>query len=378
MTTLKLDKIYKKYPNATHYSVEDFSIDIKDKEFIVFVGPSGCGKSTTLRMVAGLEEITEGKLYIDGEVVNDKSPKDRDIAMVFQNYALYPHMTVYENMAFGLKLRKYKKDDIDKRVREAAASLGLTEFLDRKPADLSGGQRQRVAMGRAIVRDAKVFLMDEPLSNLDAKLRVTMRAEIAKITRNIGATTIYVTHDQTEAMTLADRIVIMSSTKNPNGSGTIGRIEQIGTPQELYKKPANKFAAGFIGSPAMNFFNVKVDGNRITNSEGLDIAISEGQAKILKETGYQGKEVIFGIRPEDVSSRPIVQEVYPDANVDAEVVVSELLGAETMLYLKLGETEFAARVDARDFHNPGEKVNLTFNDAKGHFFDAETEKRISL
>ena len=378
MTTLKLDKIYKKYPNATHYSVEDFSIDIKDKEFIVFVGPSGCGKSTTLRMVAGLEEITEGKLYIDGEVVNDKSPKDRDIAMVFQNYALYPHMTVYENMAFGLKLRKYKKDDIDKRVREAAASLGLTEFLDRKPADLSGGQRQRVAMGRAIVRDAKVFLMDEPLSNLDAKLRVTMRAEIAKITRNIGATTIYVTHDQTEAMTLADRIVIMSSTKNPDGSGTIGRIEQIGTPQELYNEPANKFVAGFIGSPAMNFFNVKVDGNRITNSEGLDIAISEGQAKILKETGYQGKEVIFGIRPEDVSSRPIVQEVYPDANVDAEVVVSELLGAETMLYLKLGETEFAARVDARDFHNPGEKVHLTFSVAKGHFFDAETEKRISL
>ena len=378
MTTLKLDKIYKKYPNATHYSVEDFSIDIKDKEFIVFVGPSGCGKSTTLRMVAGLEEITEGKLYIDGEVVNDKSPKDRDIAMVFQNYALYPHMTVYENMAFGLKLRKYKKDDIDKRVREAAASLGLTEFLDRKPADLSGGQRQRVAMGRAIVRDAKVFLMDEPLSNLDAKLRVTMRAEIAKITRNIGATTIYVTHDQTEAMTLADRIVIMSSTKNPDGSGTIGRIEQIGTPQELYNEPANKFVAGFIGSPAMNFFNVKVDGNRITNSEGLDIAISEGQAKILKETGYQGKEVIFGIRPEDVSSRPIVQEVYPDANVDAEVVVSELLGAETLLYLKLGETEFAARVDARDFRNPGEKVNLTFNVAKGHFFDAETEKRISL
>ena len=378
MTTLKLDKIYKKYPNATHYSVEDFSIDIKDKEFIVFVGPSGCGKSTTLRMVAGLEEITEGKLYIDGEVVNDKSPKDRDIAMVFQNYALYPHMTVYENMAFGLKLRKYKKDDIDKRVREAAASLGLTEFLDRKPADLSGGQRQRVAMGRAIVRDAKVFLMDEPLSNLDAKLRVTMRAEIAKITRNIGATTIYVTHDQTEAMTLADRIVIMSSTKNPDGSGTIGRIEQIGTPQELYNEPANKFVAGFIGSPAMNFFNVKVDGNRITNSEGLDIVISEGQAKILKETGYQGKKVIFGIRPEDVSSRPIVQEVYPDANVDAEVVVSELLGAETMLYLKLGGTEFAARVDARDFHNPGEKVNLTFSVAKGQFFDAETERRISL
>lgn len=378
MTTLKLDKIYKKYPNATHYAVEDFSIDIKDKEFIVFVGPSGCGKSTTLRMIAGLEEITEGTLSIDGEVVNDKLPKDRHIAMVFQNYALYPHMTVYENMAFGLKLRKYKKDDIDRRVRETAASLGLTEFLERKPADLSGGQRQRVAMGRAIVRDAKVFLMDEPLSNLDAKLRVTMRAEIAKLTRNIGATTIYVTHDQTEAMTLADRIVIMSSTKNPDGSGTIGRTEQIGTPQELYKKPANKFVAGFIGSPAMNFFNVKFDGNRLTNSEGLDIVIPEGQAKILREKGYQGKEVIFGIRPEDVSSSPILEEVYPDANVDAEVVISERLGAETVLYLKLGETEFAARVDAHDFHNPGEKVNLTFNVAKALFFDAETEKRISL
>ncbi|WP_416457663.1 ABC transporter ATP-binding protein [Streptococcus thermophilus] len=378
MTTLKLDKIYKKYPNATHYAVEDFSIDIKDKEFIVFVGPSGCGKSTTLRMIAGLEEITEGTLSIDGEVVNDKLPKDRHIAMVFQNYALYPHMTVYENMAFGLKVRKYKKDDIDRRVRETAASLSLTEFLKRKPADLSGGQRQRVAMGRAIVRDAKVFLMDEPLSNLDAKLRVTMRAEIAKLTRNIGATTIYVTHDQTEAMTLADRIVIMSSTKNPDGSGTIGRTEQIGTPQELYKKPANKFVAGFIGSPAMNFFNVKFDGNRLTNSEGLDIVIPEGQAKILREKGYQGKEVIFGIRPEDVSSSPILEEVYPDANVDAEVVISERLGAETVLYLKLGETEFAARVDAHDFHNPGEKVNLTFNVAKALFFDAETEKRISL
>ena len=376
MVELNLNHIHKKYPNATHYAVEDFNLNIKDKEFIVFVGPSGCGKSTTLRMVAGLEDITEGQLKIDGEVVNDKSPKDRDIAMVFQNYALYPHMTVYDNMAFGLKLRKYSKEEIDKRVREAADILGLKEFLERKPADLSGGQR--VAMGRAIVRDAKVFLMDEPLSNLDAKLRVSMRAEIAKIHQRIGSTTIYVTHDQTEAMTLADRIVIMSSTKNPDGSGTIGRIEQIGTPQELYNEPANKFVAGFIGSPAMNFFNVKVDGNRITNSEGLDIAISEGQAKILKETGYQSKEVIFGIRPEDVSSRPIVQEVYPDANVDAEVVVSELLGAETMLYLKLGETEFAARVDARDFHNPGEKVNLTFNVAKGHFFDAETEKRISL
>ena len=376
MTTLKLDKIYKKYPNATHYSVEDFSIDIKDKEFIVFVGPSGCGKSTTLRMVAGLEEITEGKLYIDGEVVNDKSPKDRDIAMVFQNYALYPHMTVYENMAFGLKLRKYKKDDIDKRVREAAASLGLTEFLDRKPADLSGGQRQRVAMGRAIVRDAKVFLMDEPLSNLDAKLRVSMRAEIAKIHQRIGSTTIYVTHDQTEAMTLADRIVIMSSTKNPDGSGTIGRVEQIGTPQELYNTPANKFVAGFIGSPAMNFFEVTVHDDKIVSASGVELEVPLGQLKILKDKGYLGKKVIFGIRPEDVTSELVAREAYPNATVEAEVNVAELLGAETMLYVKIGHDEFAARVDARDFHNPGEKVTLTFNVAKGHFFDVTTEKAI--
>ena len=227
MTTLSLEKIYKKYPSATQYAVEDFNIDIKDKEFIVFVGPSGCGKSTTLRMVAGLEDITDGELKIDDKVMNDVAPKDRDIAMVFQNYALYPHMTVFDNMAFGLKLRKFKKDDIKHRVNEAAAILGLTDMLDRKPADLSGGQRQRVAMGRAIVRDAKVFLMDEPLSNLDAKLRVSMRTEIAKIHRRIGATTIYVTHDQTEAMTLADRIVIMSSTPNADKTGTVGRVEQI-------------------------------------------------------------------------------------------------------------------------------------------------------
>ena len=376
MVELNLNHIFKKYPNATHYAVEDFNLDIKDKEFIVFVGPSGCGKSTTLRMVAGLEDITEGELKIDGEVVNDKAPKDRDIAMVFQNYALYPHMTVYDNMAFGLKLRKYSKEDIDKRVREAAQILGLTEFLQRKPADLSGGQRQRVAMGRAIVRDAKVFLMDEPLSNLDAKLRVSMRSEIAKIHRRIGATTIYVTHDQTEAMTLADRIVIMSSTKNPDGSGTIGRVEQIGSPQELYNQPANKFVAGFIGSPAMNFFNVTVEKDRLVSKDGFTLALSAGQAKVLESKGYLGKEVIFGIRPEDVSSNLIVQETYPNATVTAEVMVSELLGSETMLYVKIGDAEFASRVDARDFHNPGEKVSLTFNVAKGHFFDIETEQAI--
>lgn len=376
MVELQLNHIHKKYPNTEHYAVEDFNLDIKDKEFIVFVGPSGCGKSTTLRMIAGLEDISEGELLIDGEVVNDKSPKDRDIAMVFQNYALYPHMSVYDNMAFGLKLRKYKKAEIDTRVKEAAQILGLSEFLDRKPADLSGGQRQRVAMGRAIVRDAKVFLMDEPLSNLDAKLRVSMRAEIAKIHQRIGSTTIYVTHDQTEAMTLADRIVIMSATKNPQGNGTIGKIEQVGTPQALYNAPANKFVAGFIGSPAMNFFTVVVHEDRLVNDDGLDIALPEGQAKILKDKGYLGKEVIFGIRPEDISSKQLVHEAYPNANVTATVLVSELLGAETMLYVKHGETEFASRVDARDFHSPGDNIVLTFNVAKGHFFDKDTEKAI--
>ncbi|WP_270320543.1 ABC transporter ATP-binding protein [Streptococcus infantarius] len=376
MVELNLNHIYKKYPNASHYAVEDFDLDIKDKEFIVFVGPSGCGKSTTLRMVAGLEDITEGELKIDGEVVNDKAPKDRDIAMVFQNYALYPHMTVYDNMAFGLKLRKYKKDEIDKRVREAAQILGLTEFLERKPADLSGGQRQRVAMGRAIVRDAKVFLMDEPLSNLDAKLRVSMRAEIAKIHRRIGSTTIYVTHDQTEAMTLADRIVIMSSTKNPDGSGTIGRVEQIGTPQELYNRPANKFVAGFIGSPAMNFFEGTVKDNTLVSDLGFTITLPEGQKKLLETKGYNGKKVIFGIRSEDILNNPLARETYPGATLEAEVTVSELLGAETMLYVKVGNTELVARADARDVYQPGSKVELTLNVAKGHFFDPETEAAI--
>lgn len=376
MVELNLNHIYKQYENASHYSVEDFNLNIQDKEFIVFVGPSGCGKSTTLRMVAGLEDITKGELTIDGEVVNDKSAKDRDIAMVFQNYALYPHMTVYDNMAFGLKLRNYSKEEIDKRVRNAAQILGLVEFLDRRPADLSGGQRQRVAMGRAIVRDAKVFLMDEPLSNLDAKLRVSMRAEIAKIHKRIGATTIYVTHDQTEAMTLADRIVIMSATKNPDGSGTIGRVEQIGTPQELYNHPVNKFVAGFIGSPAMNFFEVTVQENTIVFENGVEMEVPLGQIKVLQEAGYVGKKVIFGIRPEDITSNLVAQEAYPNATVEAVVTISELLGSETMLYAQFSKEEFAARVDSQDFHHPGEKVSLTFNVGKGHFFDLQTEKAI--
>lgn len=374
MTTLKLEHVDKVYPNAKIKAVENFNLDVKDKEFIVFVGPSGCGKSTTLRMIAGLEDITSGEFSIDDVRMNDVAPKDRDIAMVFQNYALYPHMTVFDNMAFGLKLRKYKKDDIKKRVEEAAEILGLTELLDRKPADMSGGQRQRVAMGRAIVRDAKVFLMDEPLSNLDAKLRVTMRAEIAKIHRRIGATTIYVTHDQTEAMTLADRIVIMSATKSADG--TTGRIEQIGEPKELYNEPANKFVAGFIGSPAMNFFEVTLNGNVISNGTGFEMIIPDGQEKLLKKAGYQGQKLWFGIRPEDISAEPIVQDVFPNQIVKAEVVVSELLGAETMLYAKVGDTEFVSKVDARDFRQPGEVVDLTFNINKAHFFDINTEERI--
>ena len=375
MVELNLNHIYKKYPNSEHYSVEDFNLDIKDKEFIVFVGPSGCGKSTTLRMIAGLEDITEGECSIDGTVVNNVAPKDRDIAMVFQNYALYPHMTVYDNMGFGLKLRKYSKEDIDKRVQEAAEILGLKEFLDRKPADLSGGQRQRVAMGRAIVRDAKVFLMDEPLSNLDAKLRVSMRAEIAKIHRRIGATTIYVTHDQTEAMTLADRIVIMSATKNPAGTGTIGRVEQVGTPQEVYKNPVNKFVAGFIGSPAMNFINVKLDGDHIV-AKDLNLKVPEGTLKVLREKGYEGKEIIFGIRPEDVNTESAFLETFPESVVKATISVSELLGSESHLYCQVGDNEFIAKVDARDYLGTGETIELGFDLNKAHFFDKETEKTV--
>ena len=374
MAQLSLKHIQKIYDNQVHV-VKDFNLDIEDKEFIVFVGPSGCGKSTTLRMIAGLEDITEGECSIDGVVVNNVAPKDRDIAMVFQNYALYPHMTVYDNMAFGLKLRKYSKEDIDKRVQEAAEILGLKEFLDRKPADLSGGQRQRVAMGRAIVRDAKVFLMDEPLSNLDAKLRVSMRAEIAKIHRRIGATTIYVTHDQTEAMTLADRIVIMSATKNPAGTGTIGRVEQIGTPQEVYKNPVNKFVAGFIGSPAMNFINVKLEGGYIV-ANGLNLKVPEGALKVLREKGYDGKEIIFGIRPEDVNTEAAFLETFPESVVKATISVSELLGSESHLYCQVGDNEFIAKVDARDYLGTGETIELGFDLNKAHFFDKETEKTV--
>ena len=368
MVEIQLNSIHKKYDNSESYSVTDFNLHIQDREFIVFVGPSGCGKSTTLRMIAGLEDISEGELIIGDTVMNDVAPKDRDIAMVFQNYALYPHMTVFDNMAFGLKLRKYSKDEIKKRVDNAADILGLTEYLDRKPAALSGGQRQRVALGRAIVRDAKVFLMDEPLSNLDAKLRVAMRAEIAKLHRRLNTTTIYVTHDQTEAMTMADRIVIMKD----------GFVQQIGSPKEVYDTPVNVFVAGFIGSPAMNFFNVTLQDGVITNGEGLKLTLPAGKRRVLEDKGYNGKELIFGIRPEDIQSEQIVIDTNPTWAVKAEVVVSELLGAETMLYSKVGGTEFISRVDARDFHSPGEVIDLAFNMNKSHFFDKQSQDVIAI
>ena len=366
MVEIDLNHLYKKYPNAAQDSVKDFDLHIKNKEFIVFVGPSGCGKSTTLRMVAGLEDISKGTLMIDHQVMNDVAPKDRDIAMVFQNYALYPHMTVFDNMAFGLKLRKYSKDAIQVRVAAAADILGLTEFLARKPADLSGGQRQRVALGRAIVRDAPIFLMDEPLSNLDAKLRVSMRAEIAKLHQRLETTTIYVTHDQTEAMTMADRVVVMS----------VGQIQQIGTPAEIYEYPRNQFVAGFIGSPAMNFFDVTYRDGVISDGKGLRLSVPEGRAKVLEDQGYNGKQLVFGIRPEDIHSEEAFLETWPEAVIASQVVVSELLGATSQLYQKIDETEFVAIVNVRDFHSPGDTVNMGFDLNKAHFFDKESTDAI--
>ena len=297
MASLSLKNIYKKYDNG-FCAVTDFNLEVADKEFVVFVGPSGCGKSTTLRMIAGLEDITEGEFYIGDRLVNDVEPKDRDIAMVFQSYALYPHMTVFDNMAFALKLRKVPKEEIKAKVEEAAKILGLEELLDRKPKALSGGQRQRVALGRAIVRSPKVFLMDEPLSNLDAKLRSNMRAEIIKIHNTLGATTIYVTHDQTEAMTMADRIVVMKK----------GVVQQVGSPKDIYDHPENLFVAGFIGAPTMNFMRGKVaEGNFVTKGGG-EIEIPLGYYEKLKELGYEGKEVVLGIRPEKISNDPLFLE----------------------------------------------------------------------
>ena len=363
---VELDNIYKSYTNDDVYAAADVNLKVADKEFIVLVGPSGCGKSTTLRMIAGLEDITKGEISINGRVVNDVEPKDRDIAMVFQNYALYPHMTVYDNMAFGLKIRKLPKDEIDRKVQDAASILGLETYLDRKPSALSGGERQRVALGRAIVRDAEVFLMDEPLSNLDAKLRVAMRAEITKLHERLGTTTIYVTHDQTEAMTMADRIVIMKD----------GFVQQIGSPKEVYNNPVNVFVGGFIGSPAMNFFNAKIENGRVLTPDGLNIKIAEGKYSTLKEQGYEGKEVIFGIRPEDIHDKKLVKDTMPESLVNAKVTVSELLGAETMLYATVGDHEFIAKVGVSTEYRSGQEVELGFNTNKAQFFDKETEKVI--
>jgi multiple sugar transport system ATP-binding protein len=364
---LRLVHVYKKYPGSSEPSVKDFHLEIKDKEFLVLVGPSGCGKSTTLRMIAGLEEISEGELYIGDRLVNDVAPKDRDIAMVFQSYALYPHMNVYQNMAFGLKLRKFKKAEIDARVREAAKILDIEHLLDRKPKALSGGQRQRVALGRAIVREPQVFLMDEPLSNLDAKLRVQMRAEISKLHKRLETTIIYVTHDQTEAMTMGDRIVVMKD----------GVIQQAASPEEVYNRPKNMFVAGFIGSPAMNFLNGALieQGSEVHfRADNVNVAIPEGKAKILREKGYVGKEVILGIRPEDIHQEPVFLEASPGSIVNAHIDVAENLGHEMFLYLNgIGKETVVARVDGRAGLKEGTNVKLAFDMNKAHIFDKESE-----
>ncbi|WP_373895624.1 ABC transporter ATP-binding protein [Virgibacillus sp. CBA3643] len=364
MAELRMENIQKTYDKKV-VAVDDFNLDITDKEFIVFVGPSGCGKSTTLRMIAGLEEISEGELYIDDRKMNDVAPKDRDIAMVFQNYALYPHMNVYDNMAFGLKLRKFKKDEIEARVNNAAEILGLGAYLDRKPKALSGGQRQRVALGRAIVRDAKVFLMDEPLSNLDAKLRVQMRAEIQKLHQRLKTTTIYVTHDQTEAMTMATRLVVMKD----------GFIQQVGVPKEVYDNPENIFVGGFIGSPSMNFLTGKLTDGQFEMEE-IKIKIPEGKMKMLRDQGYVGKEVTLGIRPEDIHDEPAFLNASPDTKITAEIDVAELMGAETYLYSKVKEQDFVAKVDSRSEIKSGTSIDLALDLNGAHFFDQETELRI--
>ncbi|KJB84694.1 glycerol-3-phosphate ABC transporter ATP-binding protein [Paenibacillus sp. E194] len=367
MAGVRLEHIYKKYSGSDNPTVKDVNLDIQDKEFLVLVGPSGCGKSTTLRMIAGLEEISEGKLFIGDRLVNDVAPKDRDIAMVFQSYALYPHMNVYQNMAFGLKLRKFKKEDIDKRVREAARILDIEHLLDRKPKALSGGQRQRVALGRAIVREPQVFLMDEPLSNLDAKLRGQMRAEISKLAKRLQTTVIYVTHDQIEAMTMGDRIVVMKD----------GIIQQAASPDVLYNHPLNMFVAGFIGSPTMNFITGVLSeqgGNFRFKATGLDVAVPAGRAQVLKEKGYVGKEVILGVRSEDIHEEPVFLEASPDSIFSAAIEVTENMGHEMFLYLTgVGKETVIARVDGRSNAKEGQNVKLAIDMNKIHIFDKDTE-----
>ncbi len=378
MAGLSLRGVYKKYPGGVT-AVSDFNLEIKDKEFIILVGPSGCGKSTTLRMVAGLEEITDGEIYIGDRLVNDVAPKDRDIAMVFQNYALYPHMTVFDNMAFGLKLRKTPKDEIRRRVEEAARILDISHLLERKPKALSGGQRQRVALGRAIVREPKVFLLDEPLSNLDAKLRAQMRTEISKLHQRLGTTFIYVTHDQTEAMTMGTRIVVMKD----------GFIQQVDTPQKLYELPCNLFVAGFIGSPQMNFIEAKLlrEGDTFFVEFGSEdtktragvkykIRLPESKNKNDALVPYVDKEVIMGIRPEHVHDEANFLSSMPDGIVEANVEVTELMGAETYLYMNCEGQSINARVDPSSTAKPGDKIQITIDPSKIHIFDKETEVTI--
>jgi len=365
MAKVVLKNVYKIYPGNV-VAVKDVNLEIEDKEFVVLVGPSGCGKSTTLRMIAGLEEISSGELYIGDKLMNDVPPKDRDIAMVFQNYALYPHMTVYENMAFGLKLRKVPKDIIDKKVREAARILDIEHLLDRKPKALSGGQRQRVALGRAIVREPKVFLMDEPLSNLDAKLRVQMRTEISKLHKRLNTTFIYVTHDQTEAMTMGTKIVVMKD----------GVIQQVAPPQEIYEHPANIFVAGFIGSPQMNFIDAKIvkEGDYLYVVFGkVKLLIPEDKAKIIEQKGYVGKDVVFGIRPENIDDSTDFLNAHSNSIIEAKVEVVEHMGAETYLYVVCEGKNITARVEPTSRAKVDDVIRLAIDMNKMHIFDKETE-----
>ncbi|MDR7079865.1 multiple sugar transport system ATP-binding protein [Neobacillus niacini] len=361
MARIELKHLFKNYIEGVH-AVTDFDLTIEDEEFIVLVGPSGCGKSTTLRMIAGLEDISSGEIYIDGKKQNTLHPKDRDIAMVFQNYALYPHMNVFDNMAFGLKMRKTPKDEIDQRVKNAARILDIEKLLDRKPKELSGGQRQRVALGRAIVREAKVFLMDEPLSNLDAKLRFQTRAEITKLHRNLKATTIYVTHDQTEAMSMATRIVVMKD----------GYIQQIGTPKEIYLNPANVFVGKFIGSPAMNFIDVSIKEHHLTIGDKKYPLPQTIKEKLAKK-GYANKNMLMGIRPEDLQ---VVEGENKELSITAEVEFSELMGAETLVYFKLNGETVISKINSMEHFDAGQKIQLGINFDKIHFFDKETELRV--
>lgn len=365
MAGVTYDHVVKRFGDVT--AVNDLNIQIEDKEFLVLVGPSGCGKSTALRLLAGLEDITEGQILIGDQVVNDVAPKDRDIAMVFQSYALYPHMSVYDNMAFGLKLRKTPKDEIKRRVEDAADILGIQDLLERKPRQLSGGQRQRVAVGRAIVREPKVFLLDEPLSNLDAKLRVETRANISKLHVQLQTTFIYVTHDQVEAMTMASRIAVMNR----------GILQQIDTPQVLYDTPGNLFVAGFIGSPSMNFFNAKIakyDGKLYVEGNELHLQIPEDRVNVYMP--YAGKEVIFGIRPEDIHNPAFVPADIYAQNVNAKVDITELMGNEIFVFLKTGNSDYVARVDPRSRYGIADDVQVVFNMANMHIFDKDTEVAI--